>query len=523
VGGKGLAGITVVAYNDASGIRSQQARAVTDAEGRYRLTGFGSGQYTVSVIAPTYAQQTNPVARDGKPVTLAEAETAEGIDFQLVTGGVITGKVTDTGGQPVVAERVTLTTFDAQGRKQRVFLSSSFLLQQTDDRGIFRVFGLPAGRYLVSVGQDMNAGMVRMGFGGGVYQRTFHPDATDETRAVVIELAEGGEKSGIDIVVGTPEKTFIASGFIIDGDTGKPVPNVRYGYGTIRTPPPAPAGSTAPAPPPTPSVFGISGNVSGPNGEFVIEGLQRGRYVTFASADAQSNLYSDNTLFEITDGNVSGLEIRVRRGATISGVAVIEGSTDPAATGRLAQFSVLVSGQPGELGPTRLSSSRIQPDGAFHITGVRPGKARIHTISTPRSKELALVRVERDGVAQPDGFEVNSGENVTGVRLVFSQALSSIRGLIKIEGGELPKGASVMVLGRAVNNPGEILPINARADERGRFLIEAVPPGEYELSFILVGGGVPVPPQRHSVTVLPGSQADVTFTLNIGAPREKQQ
>jgi hypothetical protein len=44
---------------------------------------------------------------------------------------------------------------------------------------------------------------------------------------------------------------------------------------------------------------------------------------------AGSEYYSDEVVFDVTDQDVSGLEIRARRGASLSGVVVIEGARDP--------------------------------------------------------------------------------------------------------------------------------------------------------------------------------------------------
>ena len=58
--------------------------AVTDAEGRYRITGVSPGAYRVSVFAPVYAVEgeRDPLT-PGKTINLAEGDNVEGIDFAL--------------------------------------------------------------------------------------------------------------------------------------------------------------------------------------------------------------------------------------------------------------------------------------------------------------------------------------------------------------------------------------------------------------------------------------------------------
>ena len=48
-------------------------------------------------------------------------------------------------------------------------------------------------------------------------------------------------------------------------------------------------------------------------------------------------------MFDISDGDIHGVEIKVRQGGSVSGVVVIEGSRDPKALSRLSQVIVMVS------------------------------------------------------------------------------------------------------------------------------------------------------------------------------------
>jgi hypothetical protein len=153
-------------------------------------------------------------------VALGDGEEVDGIDFSLTKGGVITGRVTYAEERPIVEQYVNLMRVDERGQRIPSFSVNPFMFN-TDDRGIYRVFGLVPGRYKVSVGDAPDSGMVRIGFGGGTYSRTFHPDITDESRATIIEVTAGGEATGIDIKMGGASKSFVATGRVIDADTGK--------------------------------------------------------------------------------------------------------------------------------------------------------------------------------------------------------------------------------------------------------------------------------------------------------------
>src|SRR5262245_48450517 len=204
--------------------------AVTDAEGRYRITGVSPGAYRVSVFAPVYAVEgeRDPLT-PGKTINLAEGDNVEGIDFALARGVVITGKVTDDKDRPVIAAPVNAYKFDPDGNRQRLNLfNPTYMRWETDDRGVYRIFGLDAGRYLVAAGFDYSGRMT-----GGGYRPTFYPGAADESQAKVVEVESGGEAANVDIRVAALAKGYAVTGRVIDGDSGEPVPGVTVTYSAV--------------------------------------------------------------------------------------------------------------------------------------------------------------------------------------------------------------------------------------------------------------------------------------------------
>src|SRR5262245_52179055 len=167
IGQKPAPGIPVVVSPQYSG--APIAQAISDADGNYRVTGLAPGQMNVAPAAPVYVFPFAPFSgQPGRTVNLSANEVVEGIDFKLTRGGVITGRITDAEGKPVVEERITLTMVDEKGAPARgpVFRGANFMMYQTDDRGVYRIYGLAAGHYKVSAGIDAagNAGMRPSGF-----------------------------------------------------------------------------------------------------------------------------------------------------------------------------------------------------------------------------------------------------------------------------------------------------------------------------------------------------------------------
>lgn len=511
MGGKPAPGVVVMLLTaEPTFKRAPSVRATTDEDGRYRLTNVSAGRYSVAPIAPALVvPQDSGSWQPGKLVTVSESEEIEGLNFVLTRGGVITGRITDSQGRPVIDENVYFLPVDEQGQKL-AFAMPRFQEFQTDDRGIYRIYGLPAGRYLISSGEESDTGSVRIGFGSGFYARTFYPNAKEQSRAAIVEVTAGAETSGIDIVLGVASKSYTASGRIVDADTGKPLANVQFGHGAMQ-------GNNVGA-------FGWSGNRTNANGEFRIEGLTPGRYAAFMITESESENYSEPAQFEVTSEDIKGLEVKTRRGSSISGVAGVEGTNDADMLARLSslQLYTMILRQDQGIAPPRMLPARIASDGSFRITGLRPGKIRIGLTGMPNDKKgFSILRIEREGRVMSDGIEVEAGEQITGVRLVLAYGTSVIRGLVKIEGGELPDNLILRVYAlRSGDQAYAGIPV--LVDARRRFALEGLSAGEYEVQLIVTSTNYknapppPIAPVKQTVTVPQAGAVEITLTLNLG-------
>ncbi|HKX32475.1 MAG TPA: hypothetical protein VJ302_32615, partial [Blastocatellia bacterium] len=199
--------------------------------------------------------------------------------------------------------------------------------------------------------------------------------------------------------------------------------------------------------------------------------------------------YSEILLFEVSNADVKGLELKAIRGSTIDGVVVIESATDPSAKTMLSKATVgAVSsgGQPD----TGESNARVDSEGGFHLTGLAPGMVRFQLWSS-KENAISIKRIERNGLELRRAFEIGRGEQVTGIRIVVVQANGTIRGQVEIVGGKLPANWELNIEAAPIRTTAEsddrpIFHSNsnnwAKADEHGRFVIEGMVPGEYELT-----------------------------------------
>lgn len=493
-------------------------KAVTDSAGHFQLTNIAAGTYMVGPIAPGFlmADSRNPY-EEGRSVTVDEGETIEDVNFVVKQGGVITGRITDENHNPIVEIEVNLWSLDERDGLQEFYVRNSYM-NTTDDRGEYRIYGLPAGRYKISVGELPNAMTIGTGRRAVFYSRTFHSDATDESKAEIIELTDGGEAINIDVSINAKIKSYIVTGRMVDVATGKPVVNVPYGYGTVNNSDGVPRMGN--------SVIGS--NRTNARGEFRLENLMPGHYSAFLVKEENVALYSEPAVFDVKDANVSGIEVKVRSGATINGTAVIESENNQALAQALSQMQLGVSVIPQALEGWFKNPPKIALDGSFHVTGLRAGKVQFYANSYISDKKLFLSRIEMNGTEFKDGIEIKDGEQISGVRLVFIPGLAVIRGQVKIENGELPEGTRLSVsptyMGGNMINFRSIMPVEV--DARGRFVIDRLPAGEYELMlhrgfYDKLSGNRFLEPVQQTVKVAEGADVPVNFVLNLGEKKEK--
>lgn len=477
-------------------------KAKTDDEGRYQFKNLAAGRY--GLVAASYVNISADLLESSnkqfKICTVAAGDELKDIDIAMVRGGVITGRITDAEGQPVIAMRVKLAYLDAQGKKQAFpFFATNEDMNATDDRGVYRLFGLPPGRYLVSVGVDVRNGQISQDNVRGYYPLTYYPSVAEESQAKLIEVKGEDEATGIDINLPSLEKAYNASGRIVNAETGQPIPGSVYDFGKME------GGRLTPF---------TAGMPVDEQGKFRIVGLTPGEYGITSTDVVGKDYYGDPVTFEITDKDVEGLELKLQRGATINGIAVLEGTSDPAMLAKLHVGGITAENMTySKMTYLRPARSPIQPSGRFTFSGLRPGQIRFDLSSELQS--FSILHVEHNGAELRDALEIKQGEQVNNVRVVVGAATGLVRGSVSLIGGLLSNESLVRIeLRRTANN--QALRI-AEMDSSKRFVLPGIADGEYELSARLLNrntNAVISTSQPQRIRVTNGTTQAVTITLN---------
>src|SRR5262249_3170940 len=199
---------------------------------------------------------------------------------------------------------------------------------------------------------------------------------------------------------------------------------------------------------------------------------------------------------EVMDRDIRNFEIRVRRPeASISGKVVLEGFpnqkqwVDLVNEGLKPYIILNHSGKPAL--PT--SSHRIQPgpDGSFLVHGLSEGVARFQLGLLPAAiRGVTLLRVEQNGAPRSREIDIKSGEQLTGLQFILGLGTITLQGELKIIGRTFPAEQRFFVRARKTDQANEIL-YGGTIDVRGKFQIENMLAGEYELTVSSFSGANP--------------------------------
>ena len=428
----------------------------TDEDGRFYLDSVPAGHYCINAFAPTFSPSSPRYDPNSHSFTVSDGETIDGIELSLVKGGVITGRVTGSDGRPAIEESVNiLGTFSGQ----------SFLkYERTDDRGVYRAYGLPAGSYIVSAGST-TAGESHPVLSARL--ETYYPNTSDAAQAKQVEVTAGEETGNIDIVCGRAPSVYKVTGKIVDDSTSLPISGARImSY-------PVESGKVVPAP-----RFVEPG--SDKNGEFIVEGLGPGHYVMRLGASQGLDAYSEDVPFEIIDDDVKGLVVRALPALSITGLAVLEGESSPAIKSLLSKVSLFAQNVDWSQHDPVHGRVDLNPDGSFKITGLRPGRFLIALVGSGRMP-LILLRTERNGAVVNDGIDLIKGEAVTDLRVIFGYANGSMRGNVTVSGFTITPAQQIYVDVKNIDKP-QFGPELIHPDARNQFALNYLLPGRYEVA-----------------------------------------
>jgi protocatechuate 3,4-dioxygenase beta subunit len=507
--------------------------AMTDEEGRYAFDQLAAGRYNVSVsknghVGVTFGQ-TRP-GRPGTPIQLADGQKFAA-NLQLPRGSVITGTVVDEYGEATAGTQVRVLRYVMQGGRRTLQQSGN---GTTDDRGIYRVYGLQPGDYIVSA-VPRNAGPAldvarlqtelaavreRIAAVAGDaavtrelatrasmiqgqlpqaeeqasgYAPVYFPGTVSAVQAGIITLDIGEERASVDFQLARVPLAHI-EGTVVNS-TGQATDNVQItltdaapsvpgavtmgaradadGRFRLTNVPPGTYRLIARAAVSQPGGAGAGPGAPGPFGGRAVRPLGPGSTAIrlWGSVDVP------------VDGrNLTNVLVTLQQGLTVSGRITFQGGAPPPADLTRIRVNLTPADPAGMGGPPQNAAGQVDASGKFTIASVIPGLYRLSAggAGSGWSIESAII----DGQDTLDfPFEVKPGAAPSGAVITFTDKQAQLSGRIANQRGE-PAPEQTLILYPADERywvPQSRRIRSTRPSTDGQFTFAGIPPGDYKI------------------------------------------
>ena len=429
--------------------RGPALTALADATGQFSITGVEPGSYRLFADRNGFVRQEYGARgpdRPGTSLTLEKRQRLTSIALRLSPQAVITGRILDEDGDPVRNVHIQAMRYGySEGRKQLVPVGNT----QTNDQGEYRLYDLPGGKYYVSaiirIGPQTATAKER-------YLPTFYPASNDPSTAVLLVVPSGAQLQGIDMTL-RRGPSIVVRGKIVNTNgpsRGSSIRLVSRGAGLMVIHGQFPSGSQSDA--------------------FEIRGVIPGAYTLVVNTAAQRRQNTYRQPLEVGPLGIDNLTVTIPPPADIQGDIRAEGQAQIDFGGVAVTLRSFDS-------PSDVFPSHIQPDGAFNIAGLMPGRYEVSVSGLPVGFYLKSARFGSDEV-------IDSGLNLIGagkLSLVVSPAAAQVDGVVLDAKQQPAKGTLVALIPDAGRQSRSSLYKTVRTDDAGRYSIQGIAPGSYNL------------------------------------------
>ncbi len=487
--------MTVVGGNFPGGPSS--ARTSTDADGRFEFAHAQPGEYRVRVLHNGYVAEGYDARGAGDPgrrLSLEPGTKVTDLRIALTPAGVVTGRVTDEDGSPLpwVGVQVLALSYDVQGVK-RVFPIGS---GSTDDRGMYRVFGLAPGRYYVEA--TYQSGREMPGF-GAVYaqgpdsgssaqaypRQVFYPGVTDPANASEVSVAGGQETAEINFSL-SQSAVYQVSGKVTSagGSTGsgpQAMPSFGMLGGIIEMSGRVfiSGGGDARLVPQGAENMGLRPYFApiSTRGQFQFQNVPPGSYTLIATQQMAGGKRAVGEIPVAVSENVTGLDVALQPAIGLQGQVTLDGQSSGANSSR--SFRIFLRPTSNLVGGMNAYGREAQ-DGKFVLQGVFPGSYWVEVEGLPEGAYVKSVRFgTQDALAKP--LEIPSGGTSESLSVVVGLDGAQIGGTV-MTGSEHPAGgATVVLIPDAPLRGVSALYHVTSTDQTGSFSFAGIRPGSYTL------------------------------------------
>ena len=405
----------------------------TGAGGEYLFSGLAAGLYMLNAVKPGFV----PAGGGREPMEcIAVSASVSGHTIRLAPFGAIDGKLSNQYGDPLAGAAIVLFERYVEDGVRSVRMRSGAV---TDDRGEFRVWDLPPGRYYVQARREGEATSLQVGDRSVRYSpwEGFHPvffgGAHNMDSATPVEVTAGGQaRADFDI---TMEPTYKVRGTLRNFVPGQPVVFDWLESGTDAV------------------ARGVvqAAVLDEKTGKFELDGVPGGQYTLRA---VQGHDARAETAVTVKDGDVNGVAMTLIPAVPVTGrvrpagaaqesraAPLAEGAMEPA---QPAPANCFVSLEPSSSEPCYGCVGRRAEDGEFFIAGVFPGQYRFRAQCT-NGYVVSAVSGGADLLANPE-IAVPAGAAIPPIEIAVKAGGGSLRARLAVSSA--PPGTG-MLLARA--------------------------------------------------------------------------
>lgn len=436
---------------------------ISGPDGSYKFERLPAGNYTVYATGSKFAPRLYAERRNSAPppITLADNQQVTGIDIELPPAGVIVGQVLDEDQRPFVGATVdALSSRMENGRATFVSVATT----TSDDRGEFRLAGLPDGQFYVSA---FDPAFVNVGDETGPlrYTATYYPGVAFVEQATRVSVTAGVEPTGKIVFALKIVRPAQVSGRIVSEDkrqltAGAVIMSPIHSEGLATVP---------------------SNDVSiNPDGTFVFRNVAPGRYQIRARAetDPEGVALFGAYVTEVSGRDLRSVELTLVPGATVEGALSFEASETP----KPLTFAGLRVRAPFADGSSLgdVLTGDVTVAGTYRIRGVMSGTHQfaVEGLQAPWVIKQILWR-GRNITDTP--IDVEAREALDDVRIVLTDVANDISGVVLDARGRPAPEALVVVIPVV---PAFRVRTSRRfalryADGQGRYRVRGLPAGDY--------------------------------------------
>ncbi len=494
----------------------------TDDRGEFRFGGLPAGRYAIDSARggdPTAVLEDLPpamlamrrslaeIARDAPPASeTVTVDVTAGGDASLTlvqnisavsypyagVGGVVTGTLFDEFGEPAedVSVRLWLTRF-VEGR---AVLTPAGRSRRVDDTGRYRLFHVPAGRYLVVATLDPASETGRTE--PEPFLPVYYPGRLEVGEAIRIDVARAQETPGIDMTVVRSRGARVFGVALSASGTrlgGRVLLVPSDSFGPLRAAPAAIGNGLTAAPlSAVPAAGGAFEIRNVPPGVYALQAVATLGFSEPAIETATINGIRRTVRFDlmhiegiteftmqrlaVNDGDVGPVALTTVVTSVVSGRVTVDG---PGRTITPADFEIRAANVeqdevPGMDSPARRAT--IERDGSFRLAGLTGRSLIVLTRAPPgwwlESADIGGLNAAEEPVAF--GSPAESRDDVT---IVLAPTGATLAG--RIDDGEAAASVVVFPVARALRIPGSRYLRTTSADAESRYALDSLPPGDY--------------------------------------------